>query len=233
MAYNWRVKKVMDLRAHRPFQQFGQTDDETTRNGALGCTHTVLQFLALLWKGRWYSHDQVSRLAGYPGYPRVNRGLRPAEVQRFCSAAGLPYRVALDLTASELLLMANRRGPIGFGHSYSYWPEWMGRVYLGVRADGRPNGYASPAREAGRTQLKGFEPPRDAHFGMLLGYDPSQDVSRARVVAWEPNHGTTSRPEKPAYDRMTSNQFQRVYDSYHRVLGRSPYALIPKEALRP
>lgn len=233
MAYNWRVKKVMEARERRPTQQFGQTDDESTRNGALGCTQTVLQFLAWLWKNHWYTHDQISRLAGYPGYPAVNRGLRPVEVLRFCQAVGLNYSLRTDLTGAELLQLSNRRGPIGFGHSYSWWPEWMGYNYFGTKADGKPNGYALPARAAGKTQLRGFEPPRDAHFGLLLGYDPSQDPSRARVVAWEPNHGSIARPEKPAYDRMTSNQFINVYDSYHKVLGRQPYALIPREALRP
>lgn len=230
MAYTARTSKAVDKRRARRSQQFGQGDDESTRNGALGCTHTVLQFLAWLWKGRWYSQDQISRLAGYPA-SGANRGLRPTEVQRFCTAAGLPYVVKFGLTTAQLYRLANERGPVGIGHSYSYWPEWYGYRYGGRTADGRPNGYAQPRANAGRTQLAGFVPPNDAHFGLLLGYDPAQRATAARVVAWEPNHGSPGRPEKPAYDRMTTVQFGRVYASYQTVLGRSLYALVPTRSL--
>jgi hypothetical protein len=224
VTYSARTQKAMKLRTDRPFQQFGQTDDESTRNGANGCTHTVLQYLALLWRGRWYSQDQVSSLAGFPG---GNRGLYPSEVQRFCDRAGIPYRVTHNLTALSVLKLSER-GPVGFGHAYSHWPEWYGFRYGTIIADGRPNGYAGPLRAAGKTQLSGFT---GAHFGLVLGWDPSKTVTTRRVVAWEPNHDSPARPENPPYDQMTSGQFRIVYESYERVLRRTPYALVPTRNL--
>lgn len=229
MTYLPRTIKALRARQRRRVQQFGQPNDRSVRNGALGCTHTVLQYLAYLWLGRWYTLDQVSALAGYPA--GVNRGLRPTEVQRFCTKVGLPYVVRLNLPWTEVLRIANTRGPVGFGHSYSRWPEQYGAVYLGVRADGRPNGYASPRGRPGRTQLTGFLPPNDAHFGVVFGWDPTRGASTARVVGWEPNHGSPARPELPAYEAMTTAQFEVVYESYQRILGRTPYALIPTRSL--
>lgn len=232
MSFPARATKAMAKRRARPAQQFGQSSDVSTFAGATGCTHTVLQFLAYLWKNRWYTHDDISRYAGYP-FPTYNihrRGLRPSEVQAFCNRVGLPYVIRYRMTYLELL-RASARGPVGFGHSYSYWPEWKGYHYGGRTADGSPNGYAKPLLHAGRTQLSGFSPPNDAHYGLLLGWDDDASALTARVAAWEPNHGSPSRPEKPPYDLMTTAQFRRVYDSYTKVLGRTPYALIPTRSL--
>jgi hypothetical protein len=229
MTYPARTQKAMSKRRARPLQQFGQAGDISTDNGALGCTHTVLQYLALLWNGKHYTHDNISRMAGW-SYPWPNRGLRPTEVQTFLRAAGLPYVVKYGMTAYQVL-QASAKGPVGFGHSYSYWPEWYQYRYAGRTADGSPNGYARPLRLAGRTQLAGFVPPNDAHFGLLLGWDESQSSGSFRVVAWEPNHNSPSRPEEPPYDYMTSAQFRRVYESYQRVLRRTPYAIIPTRYL--
>lgn len=232
MSYPDRTERAMARRRGRPFQQFGQPDDASTFGGATACTHTVLQFLATLWLGKWYSHDQVSKLAGYPSAANnpTRRGLRPSEVQRFCDAVKLPYVVKLNMSAFDMLEVS-RRGPIGFGHSYSTWPEWYGFHYAGRVADGSPNGYARPFKAAGRTQLAGFVPPNDAHFGLLLGWDKTASSGAARVVAWEPNHGSGARPEKPPYDLMTSAQFRKVFESYQKVLHRTPYALIPTRYL--
>jgi hypothetical protein len=228
MAYTARTLKAMENRKARRSQQFGQPYDGSVQNGARGCTHTVLQWLAWLWKKKWYTLDQVSRLAGYPY--GANRGLRPSEVTRFCKAVGLPYVVNYDRSAQWILDRANAYGPVGFGHSYSYWPERKNYTYGGVHSDGRPNGYASPDGR-GRTQLKGFVPPNDAHFGVVLGYDKARPSTSVRCAAWEPNHGSPSRPETPPYDFMTTGQLLHTYESYKKVLGRTLYALVPTKGL--
>jgi hypothetical protein len=224
----------MDLREARPHQQFGQTDDAYTANGATGCTHAVLQFLAMLWTGKYYSQDAISRMVGYPNQTLRNqrRGLYPTEVQAFCRHVRIPYEVRFNWSASQVIA-ASRKAPVGFGHSYSYWPEWQGYRYGGRVADGRPNGFASPLAKGGRTQLVGFTAPRDAHFGVLLGTDqvPGHPNPLPECFAWEPNHGSAARPEKPPYDIMSDPQFRAVYDSYRNVLGRVPYALIPTRSL--
>jgi hypothetical protein len=225
-----RLEKALAKRRAYPFQQFGQANDVYTANGATGCTHSGLQFLAYLWLRKWYTHDQISRLVGYPNQSPIasnhRRGLRPTEVQRFCTKVGLPYKVTIGLSASAVLT-ASAKGPVGIGVSYSYWPEWQNYRYRGVTADGHPNGFASPHRHAGRTQLVGFAPPLDAHFGVLLGYD----VGAGFAYAWEPNHGSTARPERPPYDFMDRGQFIAVYRSYTTVLHRDYYALVPTRSL--
>lgn len=226
MTYSAIAKKAMKLRTDRPFQQFGQANDYATQGGAVGCTDSCLQYFALLWTGKWYTHDRIRQITGAPR----TRGLRPDEVQAFCNYAKLPYQVRYGLTANTLLQLS-AKGPVGFGHSYSYWPEWRGYRYAGRTADGYPNGYAGPLNAAGRTQLAGFVPPNDAHFGIVLGYDGSLSTYTRRVAAFEPNHDSPSRPENPPYDQMTSAQFRKVYESYRRVLGRSLYALVPTRSL--
>jgi len=226
LTYPARARKAMKLRTDRPFQQFGQAYDYATQGGATGCTDTCLQYLALLWTGRLYTHDRIRSLTGAPR----TRGLRPSEVQSFCTRVGLPYQVRFGMSAYSVL-QASERGPVGIAHSYSYWPEWRGYRYAGRTADGHPNGYAGPLGAAGRTQLAGFSPPNDAHFGVLLGWDSSLSTYTRRVAAFEPNHDSPSRPENPPYDQMTSAQFRRVYESYRRVLGRSLYALVPTRSL--
>lgn len=229
MTFPLRAEKAMRVRRGKPTQQFGQAGDVSTNNGALGCTHTVLQYLAWLWFGDWYTHDQISRMSGW-GTPWPERGLRPSEVQEFCRQAKLPYVLKFGLTASEVL-GHTAKAPVAFGHSYSYWPEWYQYVYAGRKADGQPNGFSRPLGKAGRTQLSGFVPPNDAHYGVVLGWDQTASSSAYRVAAWEPNHNSPSRTEDPPYDLMTSTQFQRVYESYRKVLGRTLYALVPTRYL--
>jgi hypothetical protein len=225
MSSKPRLDRALALRRSRPIQQFGQGDDYYTFNGATGCTHTVLQTLALLWRGKFYSHDEISRLAGYPppGSNRGRRGLSPSEVMRFCNAARLPYKLAWGLSSSQVLQRSNY-APVMFGHAYSWTPEWKGYRYGGLTADGRPNGFASPSGRAGKTQLSGFT---GAHASLLLGYLP--DPYRAYVH--EPNHGSPTRSEKPPYDIYAFRNFRPMYDSYRTVLRRTAYALIPTKGL--
>lgn len=227
MALSARSEKVLAARRANPFQQFGQSADAYTANGATSCAHTVLQFLALLWTGQWYTQDELSRVVGYPNQsryaPAQRRGMRPSEVQAFIKRARLPYRVAFSLSSSDVI-RASVMGPVGFGHAYSHWPEWKGARYGGVTADGSPNGFALPNGRAGRTQLTGFN---GAHFGLLIGRDAATD----RVYAWEPNHGSPARPERPPYDQMSTGQFRVVYDSYMRRFGRKPYAIVATKYL--
>jgi hypothetical protein len=231
LAYSARLKKAMTKRRSSTgwnIHQFGQANDYYTFNGATGCTHTILQWLIYLWKGKKVSQDTISKVAQYPlpGRNGAQRGLTPTEVTRVVKYYGLPYKIVFGLTAKEVRSYS-KKGPVGFGHAYSWWPEWKGYIYAGVKADGRPNGYATPTGAAGKNQLKGFT---GAHFGLLLGIATDPDAPDL-VYAWEPNHGSPSRPQKPAYDRMRVSQFDAVYDSYRKVLGRTSYALVPTKDL--
>lgn len=227
LTYSARLKREIVARRpsskHGASQQFGQANDNLTSNGATGCTDTVLQWMIWRSKGRWQTHNQIRQAARI--YQNLGRGLRPNEVQLVIDHYGLPYKIVRGWTALQVA-RASKLGLVGFGHMYGWWPEWRGFRYGTVRADGKPNGYATPTGKAGRTQLSGFS---GRHFGMLLGYatDPS---GPDMYYAWEPNHGSAVRPEKPPYDRMSFDQFERVYNSFRTVGGQTLYAVVPKGA---
>lgn len=229
LSYTARLRAEILARRARPRQQFGQTDDESTWNGATGCTHTVLQWILWRVKGVWYTHDEISRACGYPNQAQNpgKRGMTVPEVQRVIDHYDLPYKVVRDRPALEVW-KASKQGIVGVAVMYSHWPEWRGYRYAGRTADGKPNGYATPLRKAGKTQLAGFT---GRHMTALLGYatDPrGPDLG----YAFEPNHNSPARPEKPPYDRIRYAQFKAAYQSY-RTFGRQAlYAIVPTKPTR-
>jgi len=218
MAISPLLARLLAARTARPYQQFGQASDAYTANGATGCTHTCAQFVAELYTGRWWTHDEISRKIGYPNMSVTSprRGMTSTELVAFFRAAGLPYVMRTGWTPAQMLAAA-RLGPVFVSHLYPWWPEWRGYVYRGVTADGKPNGYATPSGKAGRTQLSGFS---GGHAGLLLG------AAGTLVYAWEPNHGSTARPEKPAYDVMSVAQFAAVATSY-QYIPRTSFCYVP------
>lgn len=226
LVYSARLKREILARRAKRSQQFGQSGDVSTFNGATGCTHTVLQWMLWRSKGKWRTHDEISRVALYP-WPAGNpnrRGMRPAEVQRVIDHYGMPYKVVHGWSALSIA-RASKLGLVGIGHLYPWWPEWKGYRYGSVKADGKPNGYATPTGKAGRTQLSGFY---GRHFGMLLGY-ATDPTGPDLYYGWEPNHGTGIRPERPAYDRFSFGQWERIVNSF-KSGGLSTYAVVPKAA---
>lgn len=219
--------------ANPELQQFGQPHSRTTTSkagvvGAKGCTQTILQLLALGWLGLRLTPDDVSRLAGYPSQRQIDEdlGMFPSQVERFMTVTGLPYKLLYDATHTSLMRRANLHGPVAFGGMYSEQPEWYGFTYRGTKADGKPNGYASPRGHAGKTQLTGFT---GAHFEALLGYhvlrDAAGNVTRRIPYVKDPDHGSALRPERPPYDAMTATQFRRLYESF--LPERRLYAFVP------
>ncbi len=202
-----------------PFQQFGQTDDESTFGGATGCTHTDLQKLILAKTGRIYSHDEISRVAGYPsaGNNPTRRGLRlsnsnTSEVMKVVRAFGLPYEpyfysgVLVD-AIWERVKRAAAQGPVMVAERYSHHPEWRGYRYNGRLADGKPNGYASLR---GKTQLTGAE--SIAHAFLWIAY---YQAAGGRWIhdEFDPNHGSPARPEKPPFEHESSRQLKAQINS--------------------
>lgn len=206
------------------FGQFGQPNDARTNNGATGCTDTVLQFLALLLKGVWYTHDQIRAAAG-------NRnplgGLTYPQVVAWLSRARLPYSVVLGLSGDQILGYLRTRGPVLVGEPYGQHPEWSGYRYQGIRADGRPNGYAYPLGKAGRNQLG----PTFRHAVLAIAVARIPEWGgKEGVYVFEPNHSSAARPEDVAYDVITIAQFRRLIVTYAAANGRS-YAAVPTRAL--
>lgn len=224
--------------AHPALQQFGQSDDESTWNGATGCTQTILQRLILAKTGTRYSHDEISRIASYP-WPAQNpnrRGMYSGgsdnEVGRVMAKFGLPYKLMSSTSYQTwrpwLPNAANERGPVMLGILYGWWPEKPGFHYGDTVSNGSPNGYASIG---GKTQLTGAE----SVYHMILAWGARKDPDRRTTYfayTNEPNHGSGSRPETPAYDRTTTGQLARAYLAYAHD-GRPRLAWVPTTTFRP
>lgn len=208
-------------------QQFGTSDDESTFNGATGCMHTKLRILIRAVTGRDYSHDEISKVAGYP-WPANNpnrRGLRlstdpDSEVMRVVRKFGLPYVPyfydgVLTDRLWERVKTNMRESPLIIGMKYSHYPEDKGYVYMGRRADGYPVGFALAH---GKTQLSGAE--NIAHAVMLIAYWESTKYDRWVVSSKDPNHGSPSRPERPPFDLVTPTQTKKMINSLRQLTLR-------------
>jgi len=220
------------LKEH-PIQQFGQSHDVSTFNGATGCTHTILQILILAKTGRLYSHDEISTIATYP-WPKNNPNMRGLysggndnEVGRVLRNFGIPMDIIFGANWRDLIDIWSPRGPIQMGIIYGYYPEDRGYVYHGIKADGKPVGFAYLN---GKTQLVGAE--RIFHATLFAGHrwDDKYDATVAFVK--EPNHGSEARPEKPGYDIIKATQMRTAYQSYSRT-GRRSLAWVPTKRWAP
>jgi hypothetical protein len=224
-------------RDNTKLQQFGQGDDQSTFNGATGCTHTCLQRLIKMVTGHQVSHDEISKIAGYP-WPASNkamRGLRSgntgsSEVEKVLKHFHIPMKVVFGWSWAKLNAALWEYGVVEVAILYGYWPEWRGYHYQGVTADGRPGGYSI---RGGKTQLRGFE--KGAHATLYIGrknYPKSTGAARYRLFANEPNHGSPSRPEKPDYDTVTTAQARRAYEQY-ATLGRKLQLWVQTRVIKP
>lgn len=217
-------------------QQFGQANDDAAWNGSTACTHTVCQYLALLWLGRRYTINEVNRLAGMPykaakimpNGRRIPRGMNNLEFQRFCNAVGLPYVVRFGLPFETVLTYSNK-APVFYGDRYGSEPRKRGAIYNGVRA--KP----PFATLNGATQLTGSL-INGRHAVVLLGYrSVISDISGKIVYyrAWrkDPNHGSSARPERPPYDLIRTTEAKREYLDYADVSNGRVYAALPTRSL--
>lgn len=215
--------------ANRAWQQFGQANDEWVDNGATACTHTCWQKLIRLWLGRSYSLNRINELAGMPRNAKAAdgapRGMRIAESQTLVRRVGLPYVLRLAPTVAQIREWA-KRGPVLYGVRYGSEPDQRGYVYKGIKADGRPNGFA---RLNGRTQLTGAENIRHAVLFVAERVVKSATGAtlRSEVLRFDPNHGSPSRPERPPYDIITIAQVAREYGDY----SATRFAFVPIRSL--
>jgi len=215
-------------------QQFGQSNDGSAWDGKVACTHTCWQFIILVWRNKRYTIDQISKFAGYP-YRAKNpvtgdmRGFNLEEQKRLIDQLNLPYVLKLSKPWNDIYDYL-KRGPVLYGVRYGSEPDWRGYRYMGVKADGKPNGFAI---SKGRTQLIGYE--NGAHAVVTVGprqlLDVSGDVVRKELLRKDPNHHSGSRPEKPPFHVIKMAQAKEEYDSYHDILGRSTFAFVPTKSL--
>lgn len=223
-------KAMSRMQARLDFQQFGQANDDRVWNGATACTHTIVQSLYYIWFGKIITLNGVNSAAGMPANARNSkgqpRGMNNTELARAFQTLKLPYVVKFGLTFEQIMSYSNR-APVMYAMRYGSAPSQRGFVYKGVTAK------APFARKHGRTQLTGFNDGR--HAVLLLGYRQVKDLATGRkfFVAYrkEPNHHSSSRPERPPYDEITTVQAKREYLDYRDKLGNTLYCAIPTRSL--
>lgn len=213
---------ALAVRRKWPFQQFRQSYDTKSNNGATGCTDTCIQFLTLIVKGIWYTHD---RLRAKVGHRNPYSGLTYGEVSALATSLGLGYRVELGLSWSSIVSLVRLRGPVMIGEMYGWHPSWRGYRYAGRTASVYPNGYAVPLGAAGRTQLG----PDFRHAVVIIAIGVRNGVTGAYIM--EPNHASPARPEAPPYDFISLAQLRKLIERYGLVNGRS-YALVPTRVIK-
>lgn len=223
--------------------QFGQRNDVSTYNGSTGCTHEFVQSMHLAIHGIFLTHDEISKLCGYP-WPENNpfmRGMRastdPSEELNTCiRKLNLPfvirfYQRMTDGLYTALCVMSND-GPMGVAVNYPYIPRNKSK------AIGALNGTAEVGG-ATQTGLVG------GHLATWIGYDKRTDAHPASskpIARWhhwwhDPDHGSMSRPERPAWDRYTATQGKALIESIHtvRIAGASRHIMViaPTRPLMP
>lgn len=217
----------------KDYQQFGQVDDESTWNGATGCTHTQVQALIRAKTGHHYTHDQLSAMIHYPwpAYNPQKRGMRwsSGELLWLVDKFDLPYKMVVYNSSLTSAIWERFKdwltlGPVMLAMKYSHYPEWRGYQYGNLRADGKPVGFAITN---GKTQLWGAE--MIAHATMTLYFYKAE--GRYVFASKDPNHRSPSRPESPAFDRITTTQQKAVLNSIR--LLRSNNAPRPMTLLVP
>lgn len=223
--------------------QFGQRKDVSTFNGSTGCTHEWCQSMHLALTGEFLSQDDISRLCGYP-WPDNNpsmRGMRAStdpeeELNTVIRKLHLPFEIKFyarmtDGLYTALCAMSNN-GPLGVAVNYPYLPRSRSR------SQGALNGIA----EVGGATQVGLT---GGHMATWLGYDrrtdahPAGSKPRSRWHHWwhDPDHGSTSRPERPAWDRFTAGQGKEAIESIQtiRIKGEPRHIMViaPTRPLMP
>lgn len=225
------TKAIAVANANPWLQQFGQSNDDAAWNGATACTHTVCQYLALLWHDDRLTINDVNKLAGMPYKASRNgipRGMNNLEFQRFCDRLHLPYEVRFGLPFETVLTYSNK-APVFYGNRYGTEPRKRGYVYHGRRA-------TPPYAELnGATQLTGSL-INGRHAVVLLGYRAVISDSTGKIAyyrAWrkDPNHGSPARPERPPFDLIKTTEAKGEYLAYATVSNGRVYCALPTRSL--
>ena len=168
--------------------------------GSSTCTDTCIQMIVEYYREKTYSLSYIrwaaQRLTNYNEGPCT--GINYIEVINALNYLGVKgYKLATNPTASWAGLQANTYGPVIVGVHYGTYPNKRGRCST-----------ARVAELSGRTDC-GFY---GAHAVLLIKkvkhYSSTGKVLHTDVLVRDPDHASGSRPERPAYDRMTLYQFE-------------------------
>ena len=219
MSSKPRLDRVRALaEANLRLQQFGQSNDDEVHDGRTACTHTVCQFLSLVWNGRIPTLNEVNRRAGMPPNARnkkgEERGMRPEEFERYLDAEKIPMEVRFGLPYSKLM-DASDDAPVFYGMRYGSAPK------------------ASKNHPNGATQTSPKKVADVRHAVVMLGFLQIKGGGSSRIEIYrkEPNHGSPPRPEHPPYDTISDRQGRIEYEAFKTKLKMDLYAALPTRPL--
>lgn len=213
--------------------QFGQRPSScnlATRSipGDVACADTSVQTVARILKGKYYSINHIRRLSKESYHVPMSVGHAVYALNQM----GLDYEMRNDLTARELMVIARRRGPVLIAEDYWAHPQWKGYYYGGKKQTGIARNLS------GRNVYVGFSDP-EGHSGnnqwtfrlghmVVLATSAIIDGKNVGYVR-DPNHNSPTRPQRPAWDRISGRQLGRMMRSFNR--GQYLVAIVPKRRL--
>lgn len=198
--------------------QFGQSGAPC--GGSSCCTDTCVQMLAEYYKEKTYSLSYIRYLAQQGTMYNENActGINHVELLNVLGKLGLHYSVAFGMDAS-FVASKIAVGPVIVGVEGHTYPDWRGKC-------------TSPYAEVGgRTQCNFY----GAHAILALKYQKHANTTHYDFITRDPNHNSSSRPEEPAFDRITKAQLDKsmkdlprytrfsttycVYPTYKKYIG--------------
>ena len=218
-------RKLLQRRGY----QFGQPADTCNLAskfvpGDMACADTSIQLLKFLVDGKKISINAVRRAS----HDTFHTPMDIINADIALRNLGLPYTRTNSLTASEIWEILLKRGPVMVAEDYWAHPQWRGYVYAGRRMNGRGGltgkyvGFADPDRKAGSNQWNFL----DGH--MVLFAFAAGDYGNKGIGLRDPNHNSAVRPERPAWDRVSIPQANRMLQSFN---GGTKQIWIPTEVV--
>jgi hypothetical protein len=220
-------RKVKRILARRKMFQWGQPDSSLTGYGMYGCADTCIQLIARIAQGKTYTLNQVRRATGAAPYGPTSADAAARGLRRL----GLPYVIKANISTEDLIHIVKTRGPVLVAYRYWAHPHWKGATYTGHRMNGWTTnntgnrvfvGFSSPEGASGANQW-GF---RGGHAA-LIAWVRDPDTGETVIGIRDPNHGSTARPKKPAWDKVSTKQLRAMLNSIRPAYGGSTLVFIP------
>lgn len=174
--------------------------------GGSCCTDTCIQMIVEYYKERTYSLSYIRKVAqaktSFNEAPCT--GINYREVLNALTALGVDhYRVGWNITTDVVWNKLNT-GPVIVGVYYGNYPK---------NTSGRC-GSTNHAEYGGKTDC----PFSGAHAVLAIGHRlhyarDGKTILHKDFLVRDPDHHSASRPEHPAFDRITSTQFRRTINA--------------------
>lgn len=187
---------IVDPLTLPPRFQFGQKG-VPNKLAKTACADTCVQMLIEYHTGKLISLNDIRKASGRP-VDGVH-GLTIQATIKALKAYGVPAAYKLNVT-SDWVAKKAEAGPLIIGVGYGKYPSWQGSLCGN-----------DDCEHGGKTQCN-F---RGAHSVLFVRairhFKPNtSSLLHTDAVVRDPNHNSSSRPEKPEFDRMQLKQLDRT-----------------------